>query len=133
MSDNKLAMLQLKVEKAREKASQANEKLERTQKALREYRRVTENSISVLGLTPRLMHTLKRANVETVEELLQLLNIHGTGIYAIRNFGAKSMNEVIESLIRCGFSDEETLEKIIHPPHITYQEWVNSVGGEQNG
>ena len=130
MGNNKLAVLRLKVEKAQEKANQANEKLYKAQKVLREYLRIENHPITILGITPRLTHTLRRANIATVEEFLEMLKVHGTGIYTIRQFGAKSMEEMIESLIRCGFSDRETLEKMIHPPQMTYQEWIDSIGSE---
>jgi DNA-directed RNA polymerase subunit alpha len=56
---------------------------------------------------------LKRAGIITVGEVLELLEKGEDAIMSIRNFGEKSMDELVESMTEKGYleTDEEEAEE----------------------
>ena len=76
--------------------------------------RMYETPIEELELTVRAYNCLKRAGVTQVGEILEKLQKGEEEILAIRNFGQKSLDELMEKLQEKGFLDE--LEAVGGPP-----------------
>ncbi len=74
--------------------------------------RMYETPIEELELTVRAYNCLKRAGITQVGEILEKLQKGEEEILAIRNFGQKSLDELMEKLREKGFLDE--LERISH-------------------
>lgn len=72
--------------------------------------RIYETPIEELELTVRAYNCLKRAGITQVGEILEKLQKGDEEILAIRNFGQKSLDELMERLREKGFLDE--LERI---------------------
>ena len=72
--------------------------------------RMYETPIEELELTVRAYNCLKRAGITQVGEILEKLQKGEEEILAIRNFGQKSLDELMEKLCEKGFLDE--LERI---------------------
>ncbi|UCC87633.1 MAG: DNA-directed RNA polymerase subunit alpha [Anaerolineales bacterium] len=72
--------------------------------------RIYETPIEELELTVRAYNCLKRAGITQVGEILEKLQKGDEEILAIRNFGQKSLDELMEKLREKGFLDE--LERI---------------------
>jgi DNA-directed RNA polymerase subunit alpha len=72
--------------------------------------RMYETPIEELELTVRAYNCLKRAGITQVGEILEKLQKGEEEILAIRNFGQKSLDELMEKLREKGFLDE--LERI---------------------
>jgi DNA-directed RNA polymerase subunit alpha len=73
-----------------------------------------ETPIEELELTVRAYNCLKRAGITQVGEILEKLQKGEEEILAIRNFGQKSLDELMEKLREKGFLDE--MERIAVPP-----------------
>jgi DNA-directed RNA polymerase subunit alpha len=82
--------------------------------------RMYETPIEELELTVRAYNCLKRAGITQVGEILEKLQKGEEEILAIRNFGQKSLDELMEKLRQKGFLDE--MDRIAgvpttdHPP-----------------
>ena len=76
--------------------------------------RMYETPIEELELTVRAYNCLKRAGITQVGEILEKLQKGEEEILAIRNFGQKSLDELMEKLQEKGFLDE--LEALGVPP-----------------
>jgi len=74
---------------------------------------IYETPIENLDLSVRVFNSLKRAGIITVGEVLELLEKGEDAIMSIRNFGEKSMDELVESMTEKGYleTDEETVEE----------------------
>lgn len=72
-----------------------------------------ETPIEELELTVRAYNCLKRAGITQVGEILEKLQKGEEEILAIRNFGQKSLDELMEKLREKGFLDE--MERIAAP------------------
>lgn len=72
-----------------------------------------ETPIEELELTVRAYNCLKRAGITQVGEILEKLQKGEEEILAIRNFGQKSLDELMEKLREKGFLDE--MERIASP------------------
>ncbi|GAB4529405.1 MAG: DNA-directed RNA polymerase subunit alpha [Anaerolineae bacterium] len=72
--------------------------------------RMYETPIEELELTVRAYNCLKRAGITQVGEILEKLQKGEDEILAIRNFGQKSLDELMEKLREKGFLDE--LERV---------------------
>ena len=74
---------------------------------------IFETPIENLDLSVRVFNSLKRAGIITVGEVLELLEKGEDAIMSIRNFGEKSMDELVESMTEKGYleTDEETVEE----------------------
>jgi DNA-directed RNA polymerase subunit alpha len=68
--------------------------------------RMYETPIEELELTVRAYNCLKRAGITQVGEILEKLQRGEEEILAIRNFGQKSLDELMEKLREKGFLDE---------------------------
>lgn len=72
--------------------------------------RLYETPIEELELTVRAYNCLKRAGITQVGEILEKLQKGEEEILAIRNFGQKSLDELMDKLRKKGFLDE--LERV---------------------
>jgi DNA-directed RNA polymerase subunit alpha len=77
---------------------------------------IYETPIENLDLSVRVFNSLKRAGIITVGEVLELLEKGEDAIMSIRNFGEKSMDELVEKMAEKGYLDsgeeeEELLEE----------------------
>jgi len=70
---------------------------------------IYETPIENLDLSVRVFNSLKRAGIVTVGEVLELLEKGEDAIMSIRNFGDKSMDELVDKMSDKGYlkSDEE--------------------------
>jgi DNA-directed RNA polymerase subunit alpha len=68
--------------------------------------RMYETPIEELELTVRAYNCLKRAGITQVGEILEKLQKGEEEILAIRNFGQKSLDELMEKLREKGFLEE---------------------------
>jgi DNA-directed RNA polymerase subunit alpha len=75
--------------------------------------RMYETPIEELELTVRAYNCLKRAGITQVGEILEKLQKGEEEILAIRNFGQKSLDELMEKLRQKGFLDE--MERVAAP------------------
>ena len=66
---------------------------------------IYETPIENLDLSVRVFNSLKRAGIVTVGEVLELLEKGEDAIMSIRNFGEKSMDELIEKMTEKGYLD----------------------------
>ncbi len=66
-----------------------------------------ETPIENLDLTVRVFNSLKRAGITTVGEVLELLEKGEDAIMSIRNFGEKSMSELIQKMNDKGYLTED--------------------------
>ncbi len=73
--------------------------------------RMYETPIEELELTVRAYNCLKRAGITQVGEILEKLQRGEEEILAIRNFGQKSLDELMEKLREKGFLDE--MEQVV--------------------
>jgi len=69
-----------------------------------------EMPIENLDLTVRVFNSLKRTGITTVGDVLELLDKGEEAILSIRNFGEKSLVELIEKMIEKGFLEGEEEE-----------------------
>lgn len=65
--------------------------------------RVYDISIETLGLSARVYNALKRAGLSRVGEVLELLSRGDEAVRTIRNFGDKSLAELVEKLEAAGY------------------------------
>jgi DNA-directed RNA polymerase subunit alpha len=74
---------------------------------------IFETPIENLDLSVRVFNSLKRAGIITVGEVLELLEKGEDAIMSIRNFGEKSMDELVLSMTEKGYleTDEDTAEE----------------------
>jgi DNA-directed RNA polymerase subunit alpha len=74
---------------------------------------IYETPIENLDLSVRVFNSLKRAGIITVGEVLELLEKGEDAIMSIRNFGEKSMDELVLSMTEKGYleTDEDTVEE----------------------
>ena len=69
---------------------------------------IYETPIENLDLSVRVFNSLKRAGIITVGEVLELLEKGEDAIMSIRNFGEKSMDELVEKMSEKGYLENET-------------------------
>lgn len=72
---------------------------------------IYETPIENLDLSVRVFNSLKRAGIITVGEVLELLEKGEDAIMSIRNFGEKSMDELIEKMEEKGYLESEEEEE----------------------
>jgi len=82
--------------------------------------KIYETPVEELELTVRAYNCLKRAGITQVGEILEKLRKGQDEILAIRNFGQKSLDELMEKLEEKGYLDvldeeDEDLSSIIMP------------------
>ncbi len=68
---------------------------------------VYETPIENLDLSVRVFNSLKRAGIITVGEVLELLEKGEDAIMSIRNFGDKSLDELVEKMAEKGYISED--------------------------
>lgn len=68
---------------------------------------VYETPIENLDLSVRVFNSLKRAGIVTVGEVIELLEKGEDAIMSIRNFGEKSLTELVEKMTEKGYLDED--------------------------
>jgi DNA-directed RNA polymerase subunit alpha len=68
---------------------------------------IYETPIENLDLSVRVFNSLKRAGIITVGEVLELLEKGEDAIMSIRNFGEKSMDELVEQMSEKGYLESE--------------------------
>jgi DNA-directed RNA polymerase subunit alpha len=71
---------------------------------------IYETPIENLDLSVRVFNSLKRAGIVTVGEVLEILEKGEDAIMSIRNFGDKSMDELVEKMILKGYFKPENDE-----------------------
>ena len=59
--------------------------------------------IETLDLSPRVYNALTRKGVTTVDEVLEMLDRGPDAMLAIRNFGEKSLDELVQRLKEKGY------------------------------
>lgn len=67
---------------------------------------VIETPIENLDLSVRVFNSLKRAGITTVGEVMELLDKGHDAVMSIRNFGDKSMDELVEKMQEKGYMPE---------------------------
>ena len=72
---------------------------------------IYETPIENLDLSVRVFNSLKRAGIITVGEVLELLEKGEDAIMSIRNFGEKSMDELVEKMSEKGYLDSGESEE----------------------
>ena len=72
---------------------------------------IFETPIENLDLSVRVFNSLKRAGIITVGEVLELLEKGEDAIMSIRNFGEKSMDELVEKMSEKGYLESEEDEE----------------------
>jgi DNA-directed RNA polymerase subunit alpha len=73
---------------------------------------VFDTPIENLDLSVRVFNSLKRAGITTVGEVLELLEKGEDAIMSIRNFGEKSLDELIQKMSDKGYLDDEEAKAI---------------------
>ena len=73
-------------------------------------RKTCDTSIDDMQLSVRAWNALKRAGVNTIGELIDV--IQEDGLMKIRNLGKKSMTEIKTRILETGFRDLTETEKI---------------------
>jgi DNA-directed RNA polymerase subunit alpha len=68
---------------------------------------IYETPIENLDLSVRVFNSLKRAGIITVGEVLELLEKGEDAIMSIRNFGEKSMDELVLKMSEKGYLDSD--------------------------
>lgn len=68
---------------------------------------VYETPIENLDLSVRVFNSLKRAGITTVGEVIELLEKGEDAIMSIRNFGEKSLDELVDKMREKGYLDDE--------------------------
>ncbi|MBW8009799.1 MAG: DNA-directed RNA polymerase subunit alpha [Chloroflexi bacterium] len=71
---------------------------------------VYDTPIENLDLSVRVFNSLKRAGITTVGEVTELLEKGEDAIMSIRNFGEKSLDELVQKMSDKGYLDEEDTE-----------------------
>ncbi|MBN2500632.1 MAG: DNA-directed RNA polymerase subunit alpha [Anaerolineales bacterium] len=71
---------------------------------------VYDTPIENLDLSVRVFNSLKRAGITTVGEVLELLEKGEDAIMSIRNFGEKSLDELMEKMGEKGYLEDEEEE-----------------------
>ncbi len=69
--------------------------------------------IEDLGLGVRVYNALKRTGISNVGEVLEMLTRGRDAMLSIRNFGEKSLDELVEQLTIKGFWTETTVEEVV--------------------
>ena len=71
-----------------------------------------EKPIEELDLSVRVFNSLKRTGITTIGDVLDMLDRGPDAMLAIRNFGEKSLDELVEKLRGKGYlpSEEEATE-----------------------
>ncbi len=77
---------------------------------------IYETPIENLDLSVRVFNSLKRAGIITVGEVLELLEKGEDAIMSIRNFGEKSMDELVEKMSEKGYLEDEESEDADEEP-----------------
>jgi DNA-directed RNA polymerase subunit alpha len=72
---------------------------------------VYDTPIENLDLSVRVFNSLKRAGITTVGEVLELLEKGEDAIMSIRNFGEKSLDELMEKMGEKGYLEDEDEEE----------------------
>ena len=82
--------------------------------------------ITELNLSPRSFNSLKRANCNTVGDILDMLDEEGNGLRRIRNLGVRSENEILHELevLRREYRDRPApstgpVQRLVKPAHRT--------------
>lgn len=73
---------------------------------------VFDTPIENLDLSVRVFNSLKRAGITTVGEVLELLEKGQDAIMSIRNFGDKSLDELVQKMRDKGYLDDEVAQAI---------------------
>lgn len=71
---------------------------------------VFDTPIENLDLSVRVFNSLKRAGITTVGEVLEMLEKGEDAIMSIRNFGEKSLDELVQKMSEKGYLDEDEEE-----------------------
>lgn len=71
------------------------------------YQRFKDKMIEELDLSVRVFNSLKRTGIATVGDVLDMLDRGQDAMLAIRNFGEKSLDELVDKLREKGYLQEE--------------------------
>ncbi|MEA3339570.1 MAG: DNA-directed RNA polymerase subunit alpha [Chloroflexota bacterium] len=71
-------------------------------------REIYETPLEQLDLSVRVFNALRRTGITSVGEVLEMLEAGNDALLTIRNFGKKSLAELLEHLQEHGFLEEET-------------------------
>jgi DNA-directed RNA polymerase subunit alpha len=71
------------------------------------YQRFKDKMIEELDLSVRVFNSLKRTGITTVGDVLDMLDRGQDAMLAIRNFGEKSLDELVEKLREKGYLQQE--------------------------
>jgi DNA-directed RNA polymerase subunit alpha len=77
-------------------------------KVARPHEQLYEKPIEELDLSVRVFNSLKRTGITTIGDVLDMLDRGPDAMLAIRNFGEKSLDELIEKLRDKGYLPKET-------------------------
>jgi DNA-directed RNA polymerase subunit alpha len=66
-----------------------------------------ETPIENLDLSVRVFNSLKRTGITTVGDVLELLDKGNEAVMSIRNFGEKSLDELVQKMREKGYLHEE--------------------------
>jgi hypothetical protein len=69
---------------------------------------LADTSIEVLGLSVKTWSALKRVGIDTVEDVLDLLEKGEKSVMSIRNFGEKSINELRDKIREEDFTKDDS-------------------------
>jgi DNA-directed RNA polymerase subunit alpha len=69
-----------------------------------------DKMIEELDLSVRVFNSLKRTGITTIGDVLEMLDRGSDAMLAIRNFGEKSLDELVEKLREKGYLPSEQTE-----------------------
>ncbi len=72
---------------------------------------IAETPVEALDLSVRVFNSLKRTGITTVGDVLDLLEKGDQAIMSIRNFGEKSLDELVQKMTDKGYLDDEDDEE----------------------
>ena len=76
-------------------------------------REIYDTPIEQLDLSVRVFNSLKRTGITSVGEVLEMLERGPDAMLAIRNFGEKSLDELVSRLREKSFLTEEEKQEVI--------------------
>lgn len=113
--DTLSASAKIMIDHLRHLAGVSEETLALVEEAEEEASRLTsemiETPIENLDLSVRVFNSLKRTGITTVGEVLELLEKGDEAVMSIRNFGEKSLEELIQKMTEKGYLDEDEEEE----------------------
>ncbi len=84
----------------------------------RDHDQLYEKPIEELDLSVRVFNSLKRTGITTIGDVLDMLDRGPDAMLAIRNFGEKSLDELVEKLKEKGYIRDENADGAQAPPPV---------------